>query len=81
MRLPARVLVVDDEPDNRDVIREILEHAGYDVVAVADGADALAFLARDRPHLILLDLVMDEISGWEVLGRSAPTPACATSAS
>ena len=62
-----RILVVDDDQDCRDVMCEVLDDAGYDVVGVDDGADALAFAARDRPRLVLLDLMMENVSGWEVL--------------
>jgi CheY-like chemotaxis protein len=63
----GRVLVVDDEPDVRALMQTALERAGFDVVCVESGADALAYLARDTPQLVLLDLQMDDVSGWEVL--------------
>jgi two-component system response regulator VicR len=62
-----RVLLAEDEDEMREEMRDALESGGYDVVAVADGADALAYLDRDRPSLVVLDLQMDDVSGWEVL--------------
>ena len=51
-----------------------MERHGYEVVAVSSGAEALAFLIHDTPDLVLLDLQMDDMNGWEVLGalRSEP---------
>lgn len=69
-RVPVRsrrALVVDDDPDFRVGVVAALERHGYEVVAVESGADALAFLARDTPAFVLLDLQMDDMSGWEVL--------------
>jgi len=67
MQRRQRVLVVDDDADARGVTQQVLEHAGYEVVAAESGADALAFLARERPSLVLLDLRMDDMDGYEVL--------------
>ncbi len=51
-----------------------MERHGYEVVAVGSGAEALAFLIHATPDLVLLDLQMDDMNGWEVLGalRSEP---------
>ncbi|HEY3803508.1 MAG TPA: response regulator, partial [Kofleriaceae bacterium] len=61
------MLVVDDEADVRALMQTVLERNGFDVIAVDGGADALAYLAHDTPSLILLDLDMDDMNGWEVL--------------
>lgn len=63
----GRVLVVDDEADTRVLMQTVLERAGFEVVLADGGADALAYLSRDTPSLILLDLDMDDMNGWEVL--------------
>jgi len=63
----GRVLVVDDEADQRALMQSALERNGFEVVAADGGADALAYLAHDTPSLILLDLEMDDMNGWEVL--------------
>lgn len=63
----GRVLVVDDEADVRALMQTALERVGFEVICVESGADALAYLARDTPSLVLLDLQMDDMSGWEVL--------------
>ena len=66
--MPGYCLVVDDDEDIREATRDVMERHGYDVVAVASGAEALAFLVHDTPDLVLLDLQMDDMNGWEVLG-------------
>lgn len=63
------VLVVEDDVDVRAVVVMILDNAGYDVVAVADGLSAIERLERDGPSLVLLDVMMPGISGIETLSR------------
>ncbi|MEP6837148.1 MAG: adenylate/guanylate cyclase domain-containing protein, partial [Bradyrhizobium sp.] len=65
----ARILVVDDNASNRDVLARRLTREGHDVATAADGAAALDLAARDEFDLILLDLIMPEIGGFEVLER------------
>jgi DNA-binding response OmpR family regulator len=62
-----KVLVVDDEPQIRTVLRGYLEAEGYDVAEAADGAEALAALREDAPALVLLDVMLPGIDGLEVL--------------
>jgi signal transduction histidine kinase/ActR/RegA family two-component response regulator len=64
-----RVLVVDDVPVNREVVREMLEPLGFEVDAAADGPAALASVERARPDLVLMDLRMEPMSGAEVVQR------------
>jgi class 3 adenylate cyclase len=66
MAAPPRILVVDDTPHNRKLLADVLEVKGYAVSTAATGAEALARLARERPDLVLLDVVMPEMSGYEV---------------
>ncbi len=61
------VLVVDDNPDDRGLLRRILENAGYDVDAAAGGAEAIIQIHSDPPDLIVLDLMMPEVDGFAVL--------------
>lgn len=57
------------------MMQDVMERRGYEVIAVESGADALALLAHDVPELILLDLEMDDMNGWEVLGALEKHPA------
>ncbi|MCB1857410.1 MAG: sigma-54-dependent Fis family transcriptional regulator [Gammaproteobacteria bacterium] len=63
----AHILVVDDEPDIRVLVKEILEDEGYDVIAAEDGASARRALRDRRPDLILLDIWMPDIDGISLL--------------
>ncbi len=64
---PRSVLLVDDEPLNRDMLSRRLGKAGYDVATASDGADALAQIQAKHPDLVLLDLLMPGMSGLDVL--------------
>ncbi|MEM7353307.1 MAG: HD domain-containing phosphohydrolase [Acidobacteriota bacterium] len=63
---PPTVLVVDDEPWNRMLVEAILEDDGYRIVLAADGAEALERVAGERPDIILLDVMMPGLNGFEV---------------
>jgi DNA-binding response OmpR family regulator len=63
------VLVVDDDTDIRGLLRELLERAGYAVSEAADGRSALRALYVARPDLVILDVSMPELDGWETLSR------------
>ncbi len=69
-------LIVDDDPDARDVLAAVLSHGGYDILEAADGAQALARLHHaPPPALIVLDLAMPVMSGWGFLAERAKDPA------
>jgi two-component system, chemotaxis family, chemotaxis protein CheY len=65
----AKILVVDDSGLSRKMLRGILERAGHDVVESSDGVAALERYSLERPDLVMLDLVMDGLTGFEVLDR------------
>ena len=67
-----RVLVVDDDPDNLDALSEILEVEGYDVQRARNGREALQRLEQSLPDLVLLDLMMPVMDGWEFARSLAP---------
>lgn len=67
-RAERTVLVIDDDPDQRGVVAELLSHDGYAVVVAADGQEALDLLTGGlRPELIVLDLTMPRMDGWSFL--------------
>ncbi|RMF89124.1 MAG: response regulator [Methanobacteriota archaeon] len=63
------VMVVDDEKGFLHLARKILEKEGYRVITAESGAEALEKLRRTRPDLILLDVMMPEMDGWELCRR------------
>ena len=65
----AKILLVEDNEMNRDMLSRRLIRRGYEVVMAVDGADALAAAARERPDLILMDMSLPTIDGWEATRR------------
>ena len=61
-----KILIVDDDPDSLDIVRTFLESRGYKVVTARDGKAGLAKLEEVRPALVLLDVMMPGLDGWEV---------------
>jgi DNA-binding response OmpR family regulator len=64
-----RVLVVDDDPDIRGLLRELLDRRGFDVTEARDGQEALRAFFADRPDLVVLDVAMPVLDGWKTLER------------
>jgi CheY-like chemotaxis protein len=64
-----RILVVEDDQVSRETMTDVLAHAGYDVVAAADGYEALSIAAHGSPDLVLSDLQMPGIDGVELTKR------------
>ena len=64
-----RVLVIDDDDDLAEVVREVLRDSGYAVATVRHGAAALELVRHISPNLILLDLTMPIMDGWSFLGQ------------
>ena len=77
-RLGQTVLLVEDNEDNRIIYTTVLRHVGYDVLEALDGAQAIALARSERPDLILMDISIPEIDGWEatrILRRDPATSA------
>lgn len=66
---PRRVLVVDDEEDIRTLLSELLRRAGYEVLEAADGRAGLRSLHQEVPDLVVLDVSMPQLDGWQTLER------------
>lgn len=64
--MAKKILVVDDEEDVRTTVKTILEQQGYIVQEAEDGKIALNLLEKDKFDLIILDVMMPELSGWDV---------------
>ncbi len=72
--IPSRILVVDDNASNRDLLSRRLQRQGHTVLQAEDGTAALAMVAKESLDLVLLDLMMPGISGYEVLARLKADP-------
>ncbi|MBW3662583.1 MAG: response regulator [Actinobacteria bacterium] len=69
-----KVLVVDDEPDVLLLCRVNLEFEGYDVVEASDGERAMEQVRAERPDIVLLDVMMPKMDGWQVLAAIKDDP-------
>jgi CheY-like chemotaxis protein len=80
MTLRPLILVVDDMPETRRLMRRVLERSGLRVIEAENGEAALRAIARDRPTLVVLDLRLPGISGFEVARkvRADPDPTIAS---
>lgn len=67
MDMPKTILIVDDKANIRNLVREYLEAEGFRVVTAANGREALYTARHEKPELILLDIMMPEMSGYEFL--------------
>jgi len=71
----GRILVVEDSPDIRALIRMLLEPGGHEVLAAADGREGVEAARRERPDLVLMDLSLPVLSGWEATRQIKSEPA------
>lgn len=63
---PGRILIVEDEPSVAGMLAKLLEQAGYDVHTERNGTDAIAYIGAHHPDLVILDLRLPDMSGYEV---------------
>ena len=61
-----RVLLVEDNPENRDALSRRLQRRGYEVIIAVDGKQGVAMAQAEAPDVILLDISLPEMDGWEV---------------
>ena len=64
--MPKKILLVDDEPQILEICRDYLKKSGYDVVTASDGVQGLSIARREKPDLIVLDLMLPEMDGLDV---------------
>lgn len=64
-----RILIVDDEPGLRDLVRIKLEHEGFGIIQAENGVQALEIVRNQQPDLVILDVMMPEMDGWEACRR------------
>ena len=70
----SKILVIDDDPANRDILRARLEPAGHLVAEASDGEAGLRLLESEPPDLVFLDVMMPRIDGWQVCRRIKANP-------
>ena len=70
-----RILVIDDSPQNRRLAEALLMPRGYEVIGVESGAEAFSWLADNAADIVLLDIVMPEMNGYEVCRKLRENPA------
>jgi len=73
--MSKRILVVEDHEDNRQILRDLLKSAGYEMVEAWDGDAALRAAASEKPDLILMDIDLPGINGYEATRRLKADPA------
>jgi two-component system cell cycle response regulator DivK len=73
-----RILVVEDTEDNRQIIRDLLTNAGYELIEALTGEEGVAMAAANRPDLILMDMQLPILDGYEATRRIKGKPDLAT---
>ena len=75
--MTKRILVVEDQADNRRIVRDLLTSAGYELVEATDGEAGVRFAQAERPDLILMDIQLPVLDGYEATRRIKQNPSCA----
>lgn len=72
--MPARILYIEDNPQNMRLVRKMLKLGGYDMIEAVDGLTGVAVAARERPDLVLMDINLPDIDGLEATARLKADP-------
>ncbi len=72
--MSKRILIVEDQEDNRIIMRDVLSAAGYELIEAVNGEDGVSRAQRDRPDLILMDIQMPVLDGYEATRQIKADP-------
>ena len=67
--MSKRILIVEDQEDNRSILRDLLSTAGYELIEATNGAEGVELARRERPDLILMDIQLPVVDGYEAARR------------
>jgi two-component system cell cycle response regulator DivK len=73
--MTKRILIVEDTEDNRQILRDLLTAAGYELLEAVDGAAGVAMAAKHKPDLVLMDIQLPLVDGYEATRRIKADPA------
>ena len=72
--MSKRILVIEDQEDNRQIVRDLMTASGYELIEATTGEEGLEAASRERPDLILMDIQLPGIDGYEVTRRIKADP-------
>ena len=72
--MSKRILVVEDTMDNREIVRDMLDAAGYEMIEAVNGAEGVRLAETERPDLILMDMSLPILDGWEATRQLKTAP-------